>query len=59
MSPRKTITAGLSGAAELPLPAIFVISPTGKIRLAYINEDYAKRLSPDDILTALRSSAAA
>jgi hypothetical protein len=54
-----TIKAGPSGAAELLLPATFVISPTGKIRLAYIDEDYAKRLSPDDILAASRSSAAA
>jgi peroxiredoxin len=45
---------GLSGATEHPLPATFVVSPTGKIRLAYIDEDYAKRLSPDDIVVALR-----
>jgi peroxiredoxin len=45
---------GTLGATELPLPATFVVDPTGKIRLAYIDEDYAKRLSPDDILAALR-----
>src|ERR1700733_5213407 len=47
---------GLSGATVHPLPATFLVSPTGKIRLAFIDEDYAKRLSPDDIVVALRSS---
>jgi hypothetical protein len=47
---------GLAGATELPLPTTFVVSPTGKICLAYIGEDCAKRLTPDDIVVALRSS---
>jgi hypothetical protein len=47
---------GLAGATELPLPTTFVVSGTGKICLAYIGEDCAKRLTPDDIVVALRSS---
>lgn len=44
---------GLSGANALALPATFVVDRSGTIRLAYINEDYAKRLSTAEILVAL------
>lgn len=45
---------GVSGASNLPLPATFVSDPEGKIRFAHVEEDYARRVSPDDILTALQ-----
>ena len=48
---------GPRGATELPLPATFVVTPGGWIRLAYVDEDYARRLSPDDIVAGLRKLA--
>jgi peroxiredoxin len=44
---------GLAGADTLALPATFVVDRHGTIRLAFIDEDYAKRLSTDEILMAL------
>jgi peroxiredoxin len=44
---------GSPGANTLALPATFVVDKSGTVRLAYINEDYAKRLPTDDILDAL------
>jgi hypothetical protein len=41
------------GAKTLALPATFVVDQSGTIRLAYINEDYAERLSTDVALVAL------
>jgi peroxiredoxin len=46
-------TNGPQGADTLALPATFVVDQSGTIRLAYINEDYAERLSTDEILLAL------
>lgn len=46
---------GASGADTLALPATFVIDQSGTICLAYVEEDYAKRLSTDEILAALRT----
>lgn len=40
---------------ELPMPATYVVDQTGKIKLAYANSDYTKRLEPKDTLKALKS----
>jgi peroxiredoxin len=45
-----------SSATELPLPATFVVAQSGRVSFAYIDEDYARRLSTDDILVALHFS---
>jgi peroxiredoxin len=45
---------GEEGAAELPMPATYVLDRSGVIRLAFIEEDYTKRLDPQTILEALR-----
>lgn len=42
------------GSYELPLPGTFVIAPDGKIRLAFVDADYTRRLEPAAILDALR-----
>jgi peroxiredoxin len=44
-----------SGTWELPIPATYVIDRTGKIRLAYVDANYATRLEPQVILETLRS----
>jgi peroxiredoxin len=41
---------------ELPVPATYVIARDGGIVLAYIQVDYRKRLAPETIHAALRSS---
>ncbi len=45
---------GEEGATELPIPATYVLDRSGVIRLAFIEEDYTKRLDPQTILEALR-----
>src|SRR5271168_3857540 len=40
---------------ELPLPAVYVIAPGGRVALAQVEIDYRTRLAPEDILAALRS----
>ncbi|WP_263367725.1 peroxiredoxin-like family protein [Edaphobacter bradus] len=45
---------GEEGGTELPIPATYVLDRTGMIRLAFIEEDYTKRLDPQAILEALR-----
>jgi peroxiredoxin len=44
---------GHEGARELRMPATFVLDRSGIIRLAFVDEDYTKRLDPQDILEAL------
>jgi len=39
----------------LPHPAVYVVDTDGVIRFAHVNEDYKKRLAPDEILGALRT----
>lgn len=46
---------GEEGATELPIPATYVLDRSGIIRLAFIEEDYTKRLDPQIILEALRN----
>lgn len=38
---------------ELPIPATYVIAPSGKIVFSFLNIDYAYRADPKDILKAL------
>ena len=45
---------GSRAAADLPMPGTFVLDKSGVIRLAFVDEDYTKRLDPDDVLNALR-----
>jgi peroxiredoxin len=45
---------GPTGANELPVPATFVIDCKGITRLAFIDEDYTKRLDPERIIAILR-----
>ncbi len=39
---------------ELPVPATYVIAPDGRVALAFVDVDYRRRLSPEDILKTLR-----
>ena len=48
---------GEEGATELPVPATYVLDRSGIIRLAFVEEDYTKRLDPQMILNALRKLA--
>ncbi len=45
---------GEAGAAQLPMPATFVLDRSAVIRLAFVEEDWRKRLDPDIILDTLR-----
>ena len=40
---------------ELPVPATFVIGQDRRVALAYVDIDYRRRLSPEDIIATLRS----
>jgi peroxiredoxin len=44
-----------SGTWELPIPATYVVDRSGKIRLAYVDANYATRLEPEAILETLRN----
>jgi peroxiredoxin len=46
---------GEEGATELPIPATYVLDQSGTIRLAFVDEDYTKRLDPDRIVMTLRN----
>jgi len=50
---------GSNGEASysLPLPARYVVGPTGTIRYARVNADYTRRPEPDETLEALRGIA--
>jgi peroxiredoxin len=45
---------GEAGAAQLPMPATFVLDKSGVIRLAFVEEDWSKKLDPDIIVNTLR-----
>jgi peroxiredoxin len=45
---------GETGAAQLPMPATFVLDKSGVIRLAFVEEDWSKRLDPDIVIDTLR-----
>ncbi len=46
-------------SGELPIPATFVIGNNGRVQLVHAEIDYRRRLSPEAIIEALRSSWAA
>ena len=39
---------------ELPIPATFIIGTDRKIRKAFVDADYTKRLDPEEIIDALK-----
>jgi peroxiredoxin len=41
----------------LPIPATYVVDPTGVIRHAYVNPEFRERMDPADIVTVLQSLA--
>lgn len=40
---------------ELPMPATFLVAQDGTVRLAFVAEDYTRRLEPADLLDGLRT----
>jgi peroxiredoxin len=44
---------GEQGAKELPIPGTFILDRTGVVRLAFVDEDYTKRLDPDAVIESL------
>ncbi len=42
---------------ELPLPATYVIDPTGRIRYAFAEADYTQRAEPQDVLAVVNELA--
>ena len=42
---------------ELPLPATYVIEPSGQIRYAFAEADYTQRAEPQDVLAVVRELA--
>ncbi len=43
---------------ELPIPATYVIDPSGIIQFAFVNVDYKQRAEPSDLIAALASTGA-
>lgn len=44
-----------NGDWKLPMPATYVVSPKGKVIYAFIDADYTKRATPEEIIAALKS----
>jgi peroxiredoxin len=42
---------------ELPIPATYIIGTDRKIRKAFVDADYTKRLDPEEIITVLKDIA--
>lgn len=40
---------------ELPLPATYVVDPSGSVRLAFTDADYSRRLEPEAVLESLKN----
>lgn len=38
---------------ELPIPAVYIVAPDGKIEFSYVEPDYRKRLDPQEIVSFL------
>jgi peroxiredoxin len=38
---------------ELPIPATYVIDTNRKIRMAFVDPDYTRRLDPEEIIATL------
>jgi peroxiredoxin len=45
--------ANADDSFELPVPATYVIDQDRKIRMAFIDADYTKRLDPEEIVSVL------
>lgn len=45
---------GEAAASQLPMPATFILDKHGVIRLAFVEEDWSKRLDPDIVVDTLR-----
>ena len=43
---------------ELPLPATFVLAPSGRIAFAHVDADFTRRADPQDVVAALERLAA-
>ena len=43
---------------ELPVPAVFIVDPGGKIRFAHSNVDYTQRLPAQQVIDAARAASA-
>ena len=43
-----------NGSWELPIPATYIIAPSGKIIYSFLNVDYVQRAEPADIIKALQ-----
>ena len=41
-------------AAEVPLPATYVVDRTGRVEYAYVSADYTRRADLEDVLAAVR-----
>lgn len=41
---------------ELPVPATYVVAPDGTITYAFVEADYTRRASPDDVVAALAAA---
>ena len=46
-----------SDSFDLPIPATYVVAPSGQVIRAFVNADYTKRLDPEEIAIALKSIA--
>lgn len=42
---------------QLPVPAVYVVDPEGRIQFAYVNPDYRVRLDPQLLLATLKTLA--
>ena len=38
---------------QLPVPATYIVAPSGKVTYAFVDVDYKNRASPEDLLKAL------
>lgn len=45
---------GKDGAAELPVPATFVINTNGVVRRSHVDGDFTRRLDPDDVVEEIK-----
>ena len=44
-------------AAEMPLPATYVIDKSGIVRFAFVSADFTRRADPDDVVEAIQQVA--
>lgn len=46
------------GSHELPLPATYVLAPSGRVTWAHVDADFTRRVDPADVVAALEKLAA-